>query len=169
MSRPRRRKPTKASSFTRTCSIPREHLGLALSSPLESIALVSTRITEKGQVTVPIEVRRSLGLEPGDEVEFILDGPGCQGRPGGDHAHPGAQADGSLAGQGRRPSETGDVRSPTPERGATPIRRPGHASQGAPDTKKAPVGEPRPDRQDQRRSFLRSPRKFPQADAANSR
>src|SRR5699024_11020437 len=36
---------------------------------------------------------------------------GCQGRPGGDHAHPGAQADGSLAGQGRRPSDTGDVRS----------------------------------------------------------
>src|SRR5699024_11254374 len=61
MSRPRRRKPTKASSFTRTCSIPREHLGLALSSPLESIALVSTRITEKGQVTVPTEVRGSLG------------------------------------------------------------------------------------------------------------
>lgn len=78
MTRPRRRKPTKASSFTRTCSIPREHLGLALSSPLESIALASTRITEKGQVTVPIEVRRSLGLKPGDEVEFILDGQGAR-------------------------------------------------------------------------------------------
>ncbi|PRX91863.1 AbrB/MazE/SpoVT family DNA-binding domain-containing protein [Allonocardiopsis opalescens] len=32
------------------------------------------RITEKGQVTIPVEVRRRLGLQPGDEVEFIIEG-----------------------------------------------------------------------------------------------
>jgi AbrB family looped-hinge helix DNA binding protein len=34
------------------------------------------RITEKGQVTIPVEVRRKLGLNPGDEVEFVLEGNG---------------------------------------------------------------------------------------------
>ncbi|WP_067600677.1 AbrB/MazE/SpoVT family DNA-binding domain-containing protein [Nocardiopsis listeri] len=36
------------------------------------------RITEKGQVTIPVEVRRRLGLSPGDEVEFVLDGNGAR-------------------------------------------------------------------------------------------
>lgn len=31
------------------------------------------RVTEKGQVTIPLEIRRSLGIEPGTEVEFILE------------------------------------------------------------------------------------------------
>jgi len=32
------------------------------------------RLTAKGQVTIPIAVRRRLGLQPGDEVEFVVDG-----------------------------------------------------------------------------------------------
>ena len=32
------------------------------------------RITEKGQVTIPQDIRRSLGITPGTEVEFILEG-----------------------------------------------------------------------------------------------
>lgn len=32
------------------------------------------RITEKGQVTIPIDVRWQLGLSPGDEVEFVVEG-----------------------------------------------------------------------------------------------
>jgi AbrB family looped-hinge helix DNA binding protein len=32
------------------------------------------RITSKGQVTIPIDVRRQLGLHEGDEVEFVVDG-----------------------------------------------------------------------------------------------
>jgi AbrB family looped-hinge helix DNA binding protein len=32
------------------------------------------RLTEKGQVTVPIRIREQLGLHPGDEVEFVVDG-----------------------------------------------------------------------------------------------
>ncbi|MBI4282039.1 MAG: AbrB/MazE/SpoVT family DNA-binding domain-containing protein [Chloroflexi bacterium] len=33
--------------------------------------MAKTRITTKGQVTVPKEVRERLGLRPGDELEFI--------------------------------------------------------------------------------------------------
>lgn len=32
------------------------------------------RITEKGQVTIPIDIRWQLGLTPGDEVEFVVEG-----------------------------------------------------------------------------------------------
>jgi AbrB family looped-hinge helix DNA binding protein len=48
------------------------------------------RITSKGQVTIPQQVRRALGLEPGDEVEIVVhegaariipvDGPTGRGR-----------------------------------------------------------------------------------------
>ena len=31
------------------------------------------RVTSKGQVTIPQEVRRRLGIEPGSEVEFQVD------------------------------------------------------------------------------------------------
>ncbi len=33
--------------------------------------MAKSRITSKGQVTVPKEVRECLGLRPGDELEFI--------------------------------------------------------------------------------------------------
>lgn len=32
------------------------------------------RITSKGQVTIPIEIREQAGLLPGAEVEFVWDG-----------------------------------------------------------------------------------------------
>ncbi|MEO8604773.1 MAG: AbrB/MazE/SpoVT family DNA-binding domain-containing protein [bacterium] len=32
------------------------------------------RITSKGQVTIPIEIREQLGLLPNSEVEFSVDG-----------------------------------------------------------------------------------------------
>jgi AbrB family looped-hinge helix DNA binding protein len=32
------------------------------------------KVTEKGQVTVPIEIRRKLGILPNTEVEFIVSG-----------------------------------------------------------------------------------------------
>lgn len=31
-----------------------------------------TKVTRKGQVTVPVEIRRALGLKEGDPVEFTL-------------------------------------------------------------------------------------------------
>ena len=32
------------------------------------------RLTEKGQVTIPIEIRQQLGMRPGDELEFTING-----------------------------------------------------------------------------------------------
>ena len=36
------------------------------------------RVTQKGQVTIPLEVRRALGIRPGSEVEFELDHEGAR-------------------------------------------------------------------------------------------
>ena len=36
------------------------------------------RVTSKGQVTIPQEVRRRLGIEPGTEVEFEVDDDGVR-------------------------------------------------------------------------------------------
>jgi antitoxin PrlF len=33
-----------------------------------------TRLTTKHQTTIPVEVRRALGLRAGDQVEFSVDG-----------------------------------------------------------------------------------------------
>lgn len=36
------------------------------------------RVTSKGQVTIPIEIRQALALLPHTEVEFVLDGDGVR-------------------------------------------------------------------------------------------
>jgi AbrB family looped-hinge helix DNA binding protein len=36
------------------------------------------RVTSKGQVTIPLAVRRRLGIEPGSEVDFELDERGAR-------------------------------------------------------------------------------------------
>jgi antitoxin PrlF len=36
------------------------------------------RVTQKGQVTIPLEVRRALGIKPGSEVVFRLDEEGAR-------------------------------------------------------------------------------------------
>lgn len=36
------------------------------------------RVTQKGQVTIPLEVRRALGIRPGSDVQFDLDGHGAR-------------------------------------------------------------------------------------------
>lgn len=36
------------------------------------------RVTRKGQVTIPLAVRRALGIAPGSEVEFELDEHGAR-------------------------------------------------------------------------------------------
>lgn len=36
------------------------------------------RVTRKGQVTIPLEVRRALGIAAGSEVGFQLDGDGAR-------------------------------------------------------------------------------------------
>lgn len=32
------------------------------------------KMTEKGQVTIPVDMRFHLGLRPGDEIEFRIEG-----------------------------------------------------------------------------------------------
>jgi len=39
------------------------------------------RITSKGQITVPHEIRRALGVRPGDKLLFEKDGSGFRVRP----------------------------------------------------------------------------------------
>jgi AbrB family looped-hinge helix DNA binding protein len=39
------------------------------------------RVTSKGQVTVPFEIRRALGVRAGDKLEFETNGTGCSVRP----------------------------------------------------------------------------------------
>lgn len=34
--------------------------------------MLSSTISSKGQITVPIEIRRRLGLKEGDRVEFVI-------------------------------------------------------------------------------------------------
>lgn len=36
------------------------------------------RVTQKGQVTIPLEVRRALGIHPGSDVEFELQDHGAR-------------------------------------------------------------------------------------------
>jgi antitoxin PrlF len=36
------------------------------------------RVTRKGQVTIPLPVRRALGIRPGSDVEFELDERGAR-------------------------------------------------------------------------------------------
>ena len=35
---------------------------------------LSSTVTSKGQITIPREVRRRLGLNQGDRVEFVIEG-----------------------------------------------------------------------------------------------
>ena len=37
---------------------------------------VQATVTSKGQVTIPIEIRRHLGIGPADKVVFVLNGNG---------------------------------------------------------------------------------------------
>jgi antitoxin PrlF len=44
------------------------------------------RVTQKGQVTIPLPVRRALGIGPGSDVEFELDEHGARLRVDSDRA-----------------------------------------------------------------------------------
>ena len=41
----------------------------------------AARITSKGQITVPQEIRRALGVQPGDKLIFEKDGGDVRVRP----------------------------------------------------------------------------------------
>jgi antitoxin PrlF len=44
------------------------------------------RVTQKGQVTIPLDVRRALGIHAGSDVEFELDDRGARLLVGRDRA-----------------------------------------------------------------------------------
>ena len=33
--------------------------------------MVAAKTTSKGQITIPVQVRAALGIEPGDRIEFV--------------------------------------------------------------------------------------------------
>jgi antitoxin PrlF len=47
------------------------------------MARPSSTISSKGQITLPLEIRRRLGLKTGDRVEFVLDEGRTTIRPAG--------------------------------------------------------------------------------------
>ena len=63
------------------------------------------RVTQKGQVTIPLEVRKALGIQAGSEVRFELDDAGARLVLDGDRA----------ASQIRRMRGAGDVELTTDE------------------------------------------------------
>jgi len=48
----------------------------------------SSTISSKGQITVPQEIRKRLGLEPGDRVEFVVEEGRTVLRPARSEANP---------------------------------------------------------------------------------
>ncbi len=56
-------------------------------------------VTSKGQITIPVEVRRKLNLKPGDRIDFVVD------RAGGVRLRPKKAPLASLLGILRRPGQ----------------------------------------------------------------
>ena len=65
------------------------------------------RVTSKGQVTIPLDVRRRLGIEPGSEVQFEVDDHGVRlvRRSGAD----GAALVAVMRGRGGVPMSTDEI------------------------------------------------------------
>jgi AbrB family looped-hinge helix DNA binding protein len=40
--------------------------------------LETTKMTAKGQITLPVAIRENLGLKTGDKVGFVMDGGGIR-------------------------------------------------------------------------------------------
>jgi AbrB family looped-hinge helix DNA binding protein len=73
---------------------------------------VLVRLTERGQITIPKQVRDALGLRTGDEVEFVADAAGGYRLRKVLRTNPFAKYRGHLTGlAGRQPDELlGDLR-----------------------------------------------------------
>jgi antitoxin PrlF len=70
---------------------------------------VLVRVTDKGQITIPKQVRDALGLRAGDEVEFVSDAAGVYRLRKVLRTNPFAKYRGHLTGlAGRQPDELVD-------------------------------------------------------------
>ncbi len=36
--------------------------------------MITAKVTSKGQITIPKEVRKRMGIQPGDQLEFVENG-----------------------------------------------------------------------------------------------
>ncbi len=64
------------------------------------------RVTQKGQVTIPLPVRRALGIHAGSNVEFQLEGHGARLLVDRDHA---AEEIAGMRGAGEGEMSTEDI------------------------------------------------------------
>lgn len=58
------------------------------------------RITSKGQITIPQQARRELGLEPGDEVDIVVQDGVARILPAGEPRTRGQRVVEALLGKG---------------------------------------------------------------------
>ncbi|MBI5966522.1 MAG: AbrB/MazE/SpoVT family DNA-binding domain-containing protein, partial [Deltaproteobacteria bacterium] len=58
------------------------------------------RITSKGQVTIPIEIREKMGFLPDTEVEFVIDGNTVRLKKAGSQSRRGRNLIARLRGKG---------------------------------------------------------------------
>lgn len=70
------------------------------------------RVTQKGQVTIPLTVREALGIRPGSEVRFELDREGARLMTGTEQAHAQVAA---MGGAGDVPLSTDEILALTRE------------------------------------------------------
>ena len=73
------------------------------------------RITSKGQVTIPLEIRERLGWPPGTTVEFDIDGAEARVRRVGDATGPGASLIARMRGTATRNLSTDEIMALTRE------------------------------------------------------
>ena len=67
------------------------------------------RLTSKGQVTIPIEIRERLGLLPNTEVEFEIDGDAVKVRKARQSRRRGSALIAHLRGRGTRRLTTDEI------------------------------------------------------------
>jgi AbrB family looped-hinge helix DNA binding protein len=67
------------------------------------------RLTEKGQVTIPIAIREQLGLLPGDEVEFVVEGEHVRLKRSGTPGWRGRRIVGNMRGRGDVAMSTDEI------------------------------------------------------------
>lgn len=72
------------------------------------MAELLTVVTRQGQITVPAEIRRALGLQKGDRVAVELDGDGARIRPTRSDTEASYQAVPALA-TPRTPAELSEI------------------------------------------------------------
>lgn len=71
------------------------------------------RVTSKGQVTIPVEIREKTGLLPNTEVEFILMGEKVVLRKVASRRSRGAMLVASMRGRATRKMSTDEIMSLT--------------------------------------------------------